>query len=74
MVNTDRQLPAISASVWVINLAAIAGPRFVVLRREEAEARVALVAHLVEIGAIANTIAAERIVAEAEIESMAVIW
>jgi hypothetical protein len=74
MLDTDRQLPAISASVWVINLAAIDGPQFVVLSRDEAEAREALVVHLVEIGAIANTIEAFRIVNAAGITALGVVW
>lgn len=74
MVDSERQVPTPSASAWSIDLAAIGGPTFIVHRREEGEARAALVGHLVEIGAVANTIKAERIVAAAPISSVAVIW
>lgn len=74
MIDTRRQVPSPSASAWLIDLTAAGGPRFVVVRREEDEARDALVAHLVEIGSIPNTIAAERLVGRAPIESVAVTW
>ena len=74
MLDTGRQLPALSASAWSIALAEIGGPTFIVLRRDEAEARIALVEHLVEIGSITNTIKAERVVAAAPIELVGVLW
>ena len=74
MVDASRQLPSPEAQAWSINLAEVGGPVTVVCRREEAEAREALVHHLVGIGAVANTCAAERIVAGAPITSVAVVW
>ena len=74
MIDTRGQVPAPSASPWLIDLTAAGGPRFAVLRLAEEEARDALVAHLVEIGSIPNTIAAERLVGSAPIESVAVTW
>jgi hypothetical protein len=74
MVDEPRQVPALSASAWSIDLVPVGGPSFIVLRRDEAEARTALVEHLVEIGSIPDTIKAERMVAAAPIESVGVVW
>ncbi|MFN8113158.1 MAG: hypothetical protein U0R51_08155 [Solirubrobacterales bacterium] len=74
MIDTDRQLPTPSASAWSIDLEAVDGPVFVVLHRDEGEARAALARHLVEIGAVADTIKAERIVGAAPINSVGVVW
>lgn len=74
MVDTDRQLPSLSASAWSIDLAASGGPVFVVHRLGKADARAALIAHLVEIGSFPSEAGAEAIVAEAPAESVAVIW
>lgn len=73
-VDVSRQVPTPSAHAWSINLAAIDGPRFIVLRLEQQEAQKALVRHLVEIGAIDNTIKAGRVVGVAPIESVGVVW
>jgi hypothetical protein len=54
MVDDERQAPAPSAFAWLIDLTAVGGPRFVVVRRDENEAREALVAHLVKIGSAAT--------------------
>lgn len=70
MIDTDRQLPTPSASAWSIDLDAIGGPVFVVHRRDQSEARAALARHLVEIGAVADTIKAERLVGAAPISSV----
>lgn len=74
MVDDERQLPSSSATGWSIDLEAVGGPRFVVLRLNESDARDALARYLVDIGAIANTIEAERVVGGAQIESVAVVW
>jgi hypothetical protein len=74
MIDTRGQVLAPSASAWLIDLTAGGGPRSVVVRHEEDEAREALVAHLVEIGSIDNTIAAERLVGSAPAETVAVTW
>lgn len=58
----------------MIDLAHFDGPRFVVCHVGEDDARQALVRHLVDIGSIPNTIAAERIVASAPAESVGVVW
>lgn len=47
---------------------------FIVHRRDQSEARAALVRHLVEIGAAADTIKAERIVGAAPMSSVGVVW
>jgi hypothetical protein len=74
MVDNDSQVPAPSASAWSIDLEAIEGPVFIVHRRDERDARAALVRHLVEIGSVADTIKAERIVAASPISSVGVVW
>jgi hypothetical protein len=74
MVDSDGQVPTPSASAWSIDLDAVDGPVFVVHRRDQGEARAALVRHLVEIGAVADTIESERIVNAAPISSVGVIW
>ena len=74
MIDTDSQVPTPSASAWSIDLGAIGGPVFIVHRRGEGEARAALVYHLVEIGAVGDTIKAERLVAAAPISSVGVVW
>jgi hypothetical protein len=74
MVNEPRQLPAPSATAWLIDLAEVGGPSYVVLCREEAVAQQILIRHLVAIGKVTNTMEAEPIVADTPIESVAVIW
>ncbi len=74
MVDMNRQVPTPSASAWSIDLTRIGGPLFVVLRRDEDDARAAVVRHLVDIGSISNTIEAERTITKAPTESVAVVW
>lgn len=74
MVDSDRQVSTPSACAWLIDLSAIGGPVFVVHRLDQSEARAALVRHLVDIGAIPNTIKAERLVGAAPISSVGVVW
>jgi hypothetical protein len=74
MVDTGRQVPSPSASAWLIDLSHVDGPQFVVFRLSEIEARQAVVGHVVENGAIANTIAAERLVAAAPASQVGVVW
>lgn len=74
MIDKQRQVPAISALAWSIDMTIIGGPVYVVLSRDEVEARAALARHLVEIGSISNTMRAERIVATAAITSVGVVW
>jgi hypothetical protein len=74
MVDTSRKLPSPSAAAWRIDAAALGGPTFVVMRLDEDEAREALAIHLVEIGNVPHTIAAERLVRSLPSESVSVIW
>jgi hypothetical protein len=74
MVDEARQVPSASALAWMIDLAHVDGPRFVVCRVGDDDARQALVRHLVDIGSISHTIEAERIVAVAPAESVGVVW
>lgn len=68
-----RQAPASSAAAWLLDLAAVRGPRFVVLHGDEAAACQALVAHLIDSGVLAGEAEAELLVAEAITEPVDVI-
>jgi hypothetical protein len=69
-----RQVPAPTSTGWLLDLAAVRGPRFVVLHADEAAARQALAAHLVDSGVLAGEAEADLLVAEADIEPVDVIW
>jgi hypothetical protein len=74
MVDMSRQVPTPSAAAWRLDAAALGGPSFIVMRLDEDEAREALAVHLVEIGNVSHTIAAERLVRTLPAESASVIW
>ncbi|HXV05731.1 MAG TPA: hypothetical protein VFP23_07525 [Solirubrobacterales bacterium] len=74
MTDTSRQVPSPSAAAWLVDLAVADGPSFVVMRLNEAAAREALVAHLVEIDAVADEVAAKDLVGAAPVESVGVVW
>lgn len=74
MIDDGRQVPGPAALAWLVDLTHIDGPRFIVLRLVEPDARAALAAHLVDIGSISNTIDAERVVAAAPAHPVGVIW
>ncbi len=69
-----RQVPSPSAHAVLLDLAAAGGPRYVVLRVDEQAAREALVAHLVDIGAVSTRSEAEAFVTGAGLETVAVVW
>jgi len=46
MIDADRQVPTPTAEAWLIDLAVLGGPKFVVLARSSEEARRRLVEHL----------------------------
>lgn len=68
------QVPAPTAAGWLLDLAAIRGPRFVVLRGDELEARSALAAYLIDIGKVWSLEDAEELLAEAVTEPIGVVW
>jgi hypothetical protein len=74
MIDTNRQLASPSATAWSIDLEAVGGPEFVVLRLDPDAAREALAKHLVEIGSIPNAIEAGRIVGAAPARHVGVVW
>jgi hypothetical protein len=74
MVDTTHQVPAPSASAWLIELKEPGRPIFIVHRLDEAEAREALAHHLAGIGAFIHTIDAERAVNAAAARSVGVVW
>ncbi len=71
---TERQLPPVSASAFLIDLEAHGGPRYTVLARDHTDARAALVSHLREIGFGVGQVTTTEMVNEAEIERIEVIW
>lgn len=68
------QVPAPSAAAWLVDLVAARGPRFVVLRGGEPEARRALVEHLVATGRASDLEEAQALVEMATAEPVGVIW
>jgi hypothetical protein len=74
VVDQHRQVPAPSAVAWVVDLRDVRGAILVVLRRSETEARHALVAHLVDIGAVASIEEAVALAADSPAEHVGVIW
>jgi len=59
---------------YLVDLSAARGPRFVVLRTDDAQARDALVAHLVDVGAVSDEHDARELVADAPVEPVGVVW
>lgn len=70
----SRQVPAPAASAWLIDLAAVRGPQFVVLRLTANVAREALVEHLVSIGRVSDIDEARDLLTDSSAESVGVVW
>lgn len=68
------QVPSPSATGWLIDLTEVRGPRFVVLRTDQDSARLALVCHLREIGAVADETEVEALLIAAPTEPIGVVW
>ncbi len=73
MLYEPRQVPSPSAVAWLLDLSPTGGPRYVVLRPDEQEARDALSVHLIDIGAMTIE-EADTVTETAEAESVAVVW
>jgi hypothetical protein len=69
-----RQFHRPSGAAWLIDLTAVRGPYFVVLRRDETEAREALAGHLTGLGAVSSDEEAAELIAEATSELVEVVW
>lgn len=74
MVDTTRQVPAPSAHAWSVDLSAVGGPTFTVMRMSAVEAREAVVAYLMDIGSGLPQAAASEVVARATVTEVSVIW
>jgi hypothetical protein len=74
MVDERRQVPAPSATGWLFDLTDARGPIFAVLRGSKAEARAALVIHLVDTGAVAELNDAAQLLVDARHDAVAVVW
>lgn len=70
----SSQVPAPSTAAWLLDLAAVRGPRFVVLRGDEGQARVALAEALVDNGKVWTIQEAEELIADAVSEPIGVVW
>ena len=68
------QVPAQPATAWLLDLTAVRGPRVVVLRCDEAQARAALVEQLIAISTVSTAHEAAELVAESSSEPVGVIW
>lgn len=68
------QAPTSPTTAWLLDLAIVRGPRFVVLHADEAAACHALAAHLVDRGVLAGEAEAEALITEATREPVEVIW
>lgn len=69
-----RQVPSPSASAWLLDLAEVDGPRYIVLRLDDGTARQALREHLLDIGAVSSEEEAGALVDHAASTPAAVIW
>jgi hypothetical protein len=69
-----RQVPTPSADAWSLGLASHDGPRFVVLRLDEGDARQRLAEHLVWLGKSRDDAEGLRLLADIDTERVAVIW
>lgn len=73
MINRSSEVPPPSATGWLVDLAKIDGPRFVVLCTVDDDALGILAHHLVQLrGALAPSAADLR--ADAEVEPIGVVW
>jgi hypothetical protein len=73
MINRSREVPPPSAAGWLVDLAKIDGPRFVVLCTGDADAPDILAHHVLQLrGALAPSAADLR--ASADVEPIGVVW
>jgi len=68
------QVPAQPTTAWLLDLTAARGPRVVVLRRDEAQARAALVEQLIAMGTVSAAREAEDLLTDVVGEPVGVIW
>jgi hypothetical protein len=73
-LTTTCQVPAPSADAWSLDLASHGGPRFVVLRCDDGDARQRLAEHLVWLGKSRDDAEGLRLIADIETKRVAVIW
>jgi len=73
-LDRDRQAPAPAGACWLLDLADVRGPRFVVFRVDVTDAKAALASYFVELGTVATTDEADALVAGAVAECVAVVW
>lgn len=74
MIDTICQVSVPSADAWSLDLASCGGPRFVVLRLDEHQARQRLAEHLTWLGKVGEDAEGLRLLADIETERVAVIW
>jgi hypothetical protein len=74
MIDTICQVPVPSADAWSLDLASHGGPRFVVLRLDEHDARRRLAEHLTWLGKAEDDSEGLQLIAGIEAERVAVIW
>jgi len=74
MIDTTCQVPVRSADAWSLDLTSLGGPRFVVLRLDEGDARQRLVEHLTWLGEAEDDADDLRQIAGVGSERVAVIW
>jgi hypothetical protein len=74
MIDTIRKVPPPSADAWSFDLVSRGGPRFVLLRLDEHQARQRLAEHLAWLGKAQNDAEGLRLIADIESERVAVIW
>ena len=65
--------PSPSAVAWLCDLSGVRGPRLVVLRDQEAQARAAVGEHLIDLPGV-DADECEELLAEAILEPVEVIW
>jgi hypothetical protein len=74
MIDTTCQVPVPSADAWSLDLASLGGPRLVVLRLDEHDARSRLVEHLIWLGKAEDDAEGQRLIAGVRTDRVAVIW
>jgi hypothetical protein len=74
IIDTTGQVSPPSADAWALDLAARGGPRFVVLRLDDYDARQRLAEHLVWLGKAQDDAEGLWLIADIKAERVAVIW
>ncbi len=74
MIDTSTQVPAPTATAWLLDLTASGGPMLVVLRRGRCEAVATAVGHLLDAGVAVDAAQAREMVANVEPQLVAVTW